>query len=360
MSEKKYQVLGLMSGTSLDGLDIAGCSFEKKNANWNFVVHKTLTLPYPEYWKNELRNAHQLEGFSLVELDKSFGKYMGKQINEFLTGSSVVYNLIASHGHTIYHQPEKRITFQIGDGNAIAAETGINTIFNFRSLDVALGGQGAPLVPIGDKLLFNSYDFCLNLGGFSNISYDYKNQRIAFDPSPANLPINYLMSRLNKTYDKDGETGRTGKIDKNLLNKLNGLSYYKQRAPKSLGREWIENNFIPILDSCNIAIEDKLRTVYEHLAIQISKPMENFQTGKLLITGGGAHNTFLIERLRVHTKHQVIIPSKEIIDFKEAIIFAFLGVLRYRNEVNCLASVTGARKDSSGGSIVMIHSRKGK
>ena len=354
MSEKKYHVLGLMSGTSLDGLDIAGCTFEKKNDNWNFSVNKTLTLPYPEYWKKELSNAHQLEGFSLVELDKSFGKYMGVRINEFLKGSPIIYDLIASHGHTIFHQPKKGISFQIGDGNTIAAETRISTICDFRSLDVALGGQGAPLVPIGDKLLFNDYDFCLNLGGFSNISFNYKGQRIAFDPSPANLPINYLMNSLNKAYDTDGETGRTGQIDKNLLNKLNGLSFYMQKAPKSLGREWIENEFIPILNSSNIAIEDKLRTVYEHLAIQITKPMGNSQTGKLLITGGGTHNKFLIERIRSHTKHQVIIPSKEIIDFKEAIIFAFLGVLRYRNEVNCLASVTGARKDSSGGSIINI------
>ena len=356
MSGKKYQVIGLMSGTSLDGLDIAGCSFEKKNNHWNFAVHKTQTLPYPEFWKEKLINAHNLDGLSLIEIHKSYGKYMGEKINEFLKGSSIDYDLIASHGHTIYHQPKKGITLQIGDGNTIAAETGISTISDFRSLDVALGGQGAPLVPIGDKLLFNAYDFCLNLGGFSNISYDYNSQRIAFDPSPANLPINYLMKGLNKAYDKNGETGRTGKIDKSFLNKLNGLSFYRQKAPKSLGREWVENEFIPVLNSSIITIEDKLRTVYEHLAIQISKPMENFQKGKLLITGGGTHNTFLIERIRSHTKHQVIIPSKETIDFKEAIIFAFLGVLRFRNEVNCLASVTGARKDSSGGSKVIMHS----
>ncbi len=355
MSKKKYQVLGLMSGTSLDGLDIAGCSFEKTDDNWNFDVHKAHTLPYPQFWKKKLSNAHNLDGLSLIEIHKSYGKYLGEKINEFLKGSFVEYDLIASHGHTIYHQPEKNITFQIGDGNAIASETGISTISDFRSLDVALSGQGAPLVPIGDKLLFNNYEFCLNLGGFSNISYDYNTQRIAFDPSPANLPINYLMNSLNKAYDKDGKTGRTGQIDRNLLNKLNGLSFYKQQAPKSLGREWIENEFIPILDSCDIAVEDKLRTVYEHLAIQISKPMENSRTGKLLITGGGAHNKFLIERIKAHTKHQVIIPSKEIIDFKEAIIFAFLGVLRLRNEVNCLASVTGARKDSSSGSMIIMY-----
>ncbi len=354
MSGRKYQVLGLMSGTSLDGLDIAGCSFEKTNNNWNFVVHKAHTLSYPGFWKKKLSNAHKLDGLSLIEIHKSYGKYLGEKINEFLKGSSVEYELIASHGHTIYHQPEKNITFQIGDGNDIAAETGISTISDFRSLDVALGGQGAPLVPIGDKLLFNNYEICLNLGGFSNISYDFKGQRIAFDLSPANLPINYLMNSLDEAYDKDGKTGRTGQINRNLLNTLNGLSFYKQQAPKSLGREWVEKEFIPIIDSYDLEVKDKLRTVYEHLAIQISRPIENSRTGKLLITGGGAHNKFLIERIKAHTKHQVIIPSEEIIDFKEAIIFAFLGVLRLRDEVNCLASVTGAKKDNSGGSMISI------
>lgn len=351
MSEN-YRVIGLMSGTSLDGLDIAACSFEIKEKKWTFSIENALTIPYSENLKEKLSHAHQMSGIELIELHKSYGKYLGQKVNEFLVRFPADYNLIASHGHTVFHQPEKGITFQLGDVNALAAETGITTIADFRSLDVALEGQGAPLVPIGDKLLFSAYEFCLNLGGFSNISYDENSRRIAFDPSPANLAINYLMNSLNKSYDRNGEAGRKGNLNYNLLESLNKLPYYSKKPPKSLGREWIDNAFIPVLKSYDIILKNKLRTVYEHIAIQITRPLEKFPSGKILVTGGGAHNTFLIERLEAHTKHEIIIPSSEIIDFKEALIFAFLGVLRLRNEVNCLASVTGAEKDNSGGLMI--------
>jgi anhydro-N-acetylmuramic acid kinase len=351
---KKYYVIGLMSGTSMDGLDIAACSFKIRDKQWTFSIEKAITVSYPEYWKEKLNRAHKLNGFDLIKLHKLYGRYLGQKVNEFLEIVPADYDLIASHGHTIFHQPEKGITFQLGDGNTLAAETGITTIADFRSLDVALGGQGAPLVPIGDKLLFSEYEFCLNLGGFSNVSYDENGQRIAFDPSPANLAINYLMESLNKTYDKDGETGRTGTLNQNLSDSLNKLNYYSKKPPKSLGREWVGNKFIPVLGHFNISVKDKLRTVYEHLAIQITRPLEKFPPGKILITGGGAHNKFLTERIQSNTKHQIVLPADEIIDYKEALIFAFLGVLRSRNEVNCLASVTGARRDHSGGTLTII------
>jgi anhydro-N-acetylmuramic acid kinase len=353
MSEK-YNVIGLMSGTSLDGLDIAACSFEIRDMQWIFSIEKTLTIPYSGNWKEKLSNAQTLNGLDLIKLHKSYGKYLGQNVNEFLESVPADYDIIASHGHTVFHQPEKRITFQLGDINSIVAETGITTIADFRSLDVALGGQGAPLVPIGDKLLFSEYEFCLNLGGFSNISYDENEQRIAFDPSPANIVLNYLMESLNKSYDKGGETGRTGTLNQNLLDSLNELEYYSKKPPKSLGREWVENEFIPVLNRHDLILTDKLRTVYEHLAIQITAPMEKFPSGKVLVTGGGAHNKFLIERLKANTKHKIVIPTNEIIDFKEAIIFAFLGVLRIRNEVNILASVTGAIRNHSGGTLTIF------
>ncbi len=346
--------IGLMSGTSLDGIDIAACSFEIRDKHWTFTINEALTLPYSDYWKEKLINSSTLNGFDLIELHKSFGKYLGQEVNHFLENIPAEYKLIASHGHTVFHQPEKGITFQMGDGNALAAETGIITISDFRSLDVALGGQGAPLVPVGDKLLFSEYEFCLNLGGFSNISYDENGRRIAFDLSPANMAINHLMNILNKSYDRNGETGRKGSINYNLLNRLNKLAYYTKKPPKSLGREWVEMEFIPELDREDIKLKDKLRTVYEHLAFQISRPLDKLPQGKILVTGGGAHNKFLTERIKANSKHEIIIPSDEIIDFKEAVIFAFLGVLRIRNEINTLASVTGAKKDHSGGIVTIV------
>lgn len=341
-----------MSGTSLDGLDIAACTYKYSSSKWSFSVDRTTTIPYSHDWKHKLIKAQNLNGFSLIDLHKTYGKYLGEKVNEFLEGNSDTIEIIASHGHTIFHEPDKMLTFQLGDGNSIAAETNITTISDFRSLDVALGGQGAPLVPIGDELLFGDYEFCLNLGGFSNISYNLNGKRLAYDPSPANIAVNYLMNSLGKEYDQDGITGRSGKLNEQLLEELNGLKYYQKPPPKSLGREWLEKDFIPILDQYAISIEDKISTIYEHIAWQISQPIQSLKKGKILVTGGGAHNSFLIERLKYNTKHQIITPETQIIDFKEAIIFAFLGVLRLRNEINCLASVTGASRNNIGGAII--------
>ncbi len=348
----KYNALGLVSGTSLDGLDIAYCTFISGRSGWEFRINHANTYPYPDNLKNKLAHAHDLDGFSLMLLHKSYGKYIGQKVNGFIRSQGCKPELISSHGHTVFHQPDKALTFQIGDGNTIAAETGITTVSDFRSLDVALGGEGAPLVPIGDKLLFSEYEFCLNLGGFSNISYETTGGMMAFDPSPVNLAINYLMEFLNKDYDKDGETGRKGDINKKLLNELDQLPYYLQNPPKSLGKEWVDKKFKPILNKYDIVIKDKLRTVYEHIANQVTRTIRGQKPGKLLATGGGANNIFLIERIQANSDHQIIVPDQLIVNFKEALIFAFLGVLRLRNETNCLATVTGAKTNNIGGSIV--------
>lgn len=345
-----YKTIGVMSGTSLDGLDIVLCDYKYKD-KWSFEILKSETIKYTDEWKNRLSNAPVITGYDLSILHKDFGHFIGKSIQDFIKETNFSVDLIASHGHTVFHQPEKKLTLQIGDGHEIAAITNITTITDFRSLDVALGGQGAPLVPIGDKLLFNNYDFYVNLGGFANISFEKKGQRLAYDICPVNIILNYLAKKLNHEFDKNGALGFLGKLDQELLNQLNNLEYYQKEHPKSLGKEWLIDIFIPILENSEISVKDKIRTVYEHIAQQITKAINKKTPSTSLFTGGGVYNKFLVNLIKQKTKSEIIIPDKSIIEFKEAIIFAFLGVLRYNNEINCLSSVTGAQRDSSGGII---------
>ena len=343
------KAIGIMSGTSLDGLDVAAVNFSLQNEKWSFELVEAETISYAEDWINKLQLASSLSGEKLSQLHSEYGNYIGLKTIEFIKRTGFKPELIGSHGHTIFHQPEKGFTLQIGNGAEIAAITKTRTVADFRITDVALGGQGAPLVPIGDQLLFSDYEFCLNLGGFANVSYHQNNQRIAYDICPVNFVLNYFAKKKGLAYDKNGELGKQGKIHSELLKELNGLRFYSQNPPKSLGREWIEKEFYPILNSFPISDLDKLRTIYEHISIQISKITS--EKGKMLITGGGAFNTFLKDRIKQHSTLEPVIPDAEIINFKEALIFAFLGVLRINNKINCLSSVTGASKDSSCGVI---------
>jgi anhydro-N-acetylmuramic acid kinase len=347
---KTYSVVGLMSGTSLDGLDLALSSFWQINGIWHYEIKNAVTVKYPNEWVRQLSSAHYLIKSGLENLHKEFGKFLSLEVNRFLSKTEKP-DLIASHGHTIIHEPEKGITFQLGDGHIIAKETGIPVVWDFRSGDVSLGGQGAPLVPVGDKLLFGEYEFCLNLGGFSNVSYDKNGTRIAFDICPVNFVLNKIASELGFDYDKNGEIAATGHINEALLEKLNGLSFYQKFPPKSLGREWVEQEFYPVLANSNIPLNDKLRTVCEHISLQLSAALEIYPKEKILVTGGGAYNEFLIELFRKKTRHQIVIPGSKLVNFKEAMVFAFLGLLRSLNIINCYASVTGASSDSCAGVI---------
>ncbi|SHJ71968.1 anhydro-N-acetylmuramic acid kinase [Tangfeifania diversioriginum] len=348
-SGSKYKVIGVMSGTSLDGLDLAAVEFYYNDGKWNFQITAAETVAYGHDWENRLRGSTELSGEKLILLHADYGRFLGKEIKWFMNATGFIPEIIASHGHTVFHQPEKYFTFQVGNGADIAAETGITTVADFRTGDVALGGQGAPLVPVGDRLLFSEYETCLNLGGFANISFEQNGKRIAFDICPANFILNDLVRKLGKPYDENGELGRQGTIDNQLLEKLNQLEFYAQNPPKSLGKEWMDSYFSPVTEESNLSVQDKLRTAYEHIAIQIAKATP--ATGKVLVTGGGAFNTFLIEQLKTHSSAEIIIPEKQIIDYKEALVFAFLGLLRHLGEVNCYASVTGASRDSSSGVI---------
>jgi anhydro-N-acetylmuramic acid kinase len=343
------KVIGTMSGTSLDGLDICIVQFIKEKDNWQYKILNAESETYPEEIKNKLTSAQLMDALSYARFNTDYGIYLGERIKNFIAKHSIKPDLISSHGHTIFHQPEIRFTAQIGSGACIAAETGIDTVCDFRTTDVALYGQGAPLVPIGDRYLFSDYDYCLNLGGFSNISFEENNQRIAYDICPVNYVLNHYMRTVGKDFDKDGETAGKGNINIELLRALNSLSFYSKVGPKSLSRENVEKEFIPLIDSYTLSIEDKLSTFCEHIANQIGK---NIKSGKVLVTGGGVFNKFLIERMQENTPHcEYYIPDIQTINFKEAIVFAFLGALCYHNIVNCLSSVTGAKSDSVSGAL---------
>ena len=342
----KYRVLGVMSGTSLDGIDLAICTFTKKE-NWEFKIEKQATIKYSDYWKNRLENLHTKNKKIITTTDVEYGAFLGKKIIPFLDNEKV--DFIASHGHTIFHQPENKYTLQIGDGKTIAKTTGITTINDFRILDVSLGGQGAPLVPIGDLHLFPNYKYCINLGGFANISIKKESEITAFDICPVNIVLNQVCKELNIDYDNNGDIAKKGKLVPKLIQQLNQLSFYEKIPPKSLGREWVEKQIIPLI--INQKTEDTLHTFCEHIAIQIGKQLKG---NTALFTGGGVFNQYLMTRIQHYSTSEITIPNQEIIEYKEALIFAFLGVLRIRNEVNCLQSVTGAERDNCGGVIHQI------
>ncbi|MDQ0593286.1 anhydro-N-acetylmuramic acid kinase [Chryseobacterium ginsenosidimutans] len=344
-----FHAIGLMSGTSLDGLDICFAKFEKQDY-WNFKILKAETIPYPKVWEEQLRNSINLSSVELLELNSEYGFYLGKSVKNFIEKYQLNnVDLVASHGHTVFHQPEKKFTFQIGDGRSIKIETELPVIYDFRSQDVLMGGNGAPLVPIGDELLFSQYNACLNLGGFSNISIKFNNKRIAFDIAPVNIILNKLVQQFNKNFDENGDLARKGKINEELLSKLNSLNFYQQSHPKSLGIEWCNNNVFPLFE--NIETIDVLATFTEHAAHQISKIFNENQLKNVLFTGGGTYNQYLIEKIKAKTSTEIIIPEKKIIEYKEALIFAFMGVLRFNNEINVLSSATGSSHDHSSGII---------
>jgi anhydro-N-acetylmuramic acid kinase len=346
-----YKVVGLMSGTSLDGVDIAHCSFRLKSGRWIYTIEEAETISYSMEWKNRLSDLENQSAIEYVKTDAEYGHYLGRITKAFLQKNKLKPDFIASHGHTIFHSPANHFTSQIGNGSAIAAEIGIPIVCDFRSADIGLGGQGAPLVPIGDRLLFNKYDYCLNLGGFANISFEQFGDRIAFDICPVNIVLNYLASLVKKDYDENGKIARTGLVDMSLLAALNKLEYYKRPPPKSLGKEWVIAEVHPILHQFNIHVNDMLRTFVEHISIQVTDVIRTTKPARVLITGGGSFNRFLIERIRENSLQRLILPDSLIINYKEALIFAFLGVLRWRSEINCLKSTTGARSDNVGGAI---------
>lgn len=345
----KLPILGIMSGTSLDGLDLALCDFWIENDIYNYSVIKTETIEYDDNRKNQLENVYGFSALDFCRFDVEYGNFIGEKVNAFLENIETKPAFIASHGHTIFHNPENGFTKQIGSGAAIAALTNIPTICDFRSLDVALGGQGAPLVPIGDELLFSDYDACLNLGGIANISYRYNNKRIAYDIGFCNIPLNTITNLIELKFDKDGEIARSGEIIIELLEKLNQMEYFSLKGPKSLGYEYFITEFFPLMREYLFSVDDLLCTVTHHIAVQIAKHCEGKKS--ILATGGGSKNKFLIDLIAAKTTAKLIIPDTQLMDFKEAIIFGFLGFLRVNQQNNALKEVTGATRNSCGGAV---------
>lgn len=351
-----YRVIGLMSGTSLDGLDIAYCKFSKTDHSWSYQIELTDCIEYDKDFKIRLKESIELPEQELKKLDLSLGRWMGTQLKDFIDSHHLSVDLIASHGHTVHHKPEQGITIQIGDGAQIAEQTGIKTIADFRSLDVRLGGQGAPLVPLGDLLLFGEYDYCLNLGGISNISFDQGGVRKAYDVSIANMLLNYLSQKIGMEYDHKGQVAEKGSLDVSLLNQLNELDFYRQNGPKSIGYEWFVSDVKPLFENSVLPIEDQLHTACMHIAFQLVKTIKeqpSKEHSKLLVTGGGAYNDYLIGLVRkgLGDSTTLILPENKLISYKEALIFAFMGLLKDLGENNCLSSVTGASRDCSSGVV---------
>ena len=341
-------VLGLMSGTSLDGLDLCCVSFADNHND--FCILAAQTVSYSGIWKSKLENAFYGTTTEVNTLDKEYGVFLGEHIDDFMNKHSLPpIDLIASHGHTVFHQPNLGITKQIGSGEEIAKHTGIQVVYDFRTQDVVLGGQGAPLVPIGDKILFNDYDACLNLGGFANVSFDMQNSRIAYDIGACNLILNHFAQKLGYEYDDQGFIAQMGACDESLLNELNNIDYYGFNPPKSLSREFAQSQLIPLLSNYDEKIV--LHTYTKHLGFQIGVSLTKSKATKCLVTGGGTYNRFLIDQIQQHTSCFLEIPDNTIVNYKEALVFALLGLLRKENQINVLSSVTGAKHDHSSGRI---------
>lgn len=353
---KTYKVLGLMSGTSLDGLDLAYCHLWYSEGLWKFSIEATDEVGYDQEMRDYLKNAIYLSDADHTQLHKDYGVWLGTQSKKFIQEQGLEVDFIASHGHTSHHRPEEGFTFQLGDGQLLANTSDKQVVCDFRTKDVSLGGQGAPLVPIGDRLLFHDYDFCLNLGGISNMSFEKDGKRVAYDIGLANMPLNYITQKIGLAYDENGKLARTGELDAELLKSLNELEYYKLPYPKSTGYEWFMEKIVPMIEASNSSEIDLLHTFIHHNCEQIAKEVYLHASGKpqkLFVTGGGALNQFFTDTLqeKLGPKVKVVIPSKTIIAFKEALVFALMGVLKLEDKINILSSVTGSASDSSSGEI---------
>lgn len=349
-NEYKY-VIGLMSGTSLDGLDLVYVKFNESNYK-DFKIIYSETKSYSQNWKVRLQTAIDKSNKELATLDIDYGMLLGEMTNEFMKENKIdSVDFIASHGHTVFHQPDKGITLQVGDGQTLANVTHLKVICDFRTQDVALKGQGAPLVPIGDELLFSEYDYCLNLGGFANVSFKGNDKRVAFDICPVNIVLNHYTKKIGLEYDENGIIASEGNLNEELLKQLNDLDFYHKNPPKSLGLEWVQKYVFPLINNLETQVSSILKTFVIHSAQQIGKVLNGSKS--VLVTGGGTYNSYLIQQIEKYSETKIIQSDANIIEFKEALIFALLGLLKDRNEINCLSSVTGAIKDHSSGKSFM-------
>jgi len=353
-----YRVIGLMSGSSLDGIDIVFAEFNETGGQWLYRVLAAGCEPYSNEWKSKLLKAKDLKAADYLALDTQYGRLTGQLVNKFILEHQLEHqvHLVVSHGHTVFHEPAKHLSAQLGDGASIAAITGLTVVSNLRSMDVALGGQGAPIVPMGERLLFPAYSRFLNIGGIANISFHTSGLCHAYDICPANRILNMLAAETGKEMDEGGAIARTGSVLTPLLEELNRLEYYSQKYPKSLDNRYGTDIIYPIIQQNTATIKDALRTYTEHIALQVASAVAQHETAvsPILITGGGAFNSFLIERIQAALAPlgiEGLVPEKETVQYKEAIIMGLLGILRWRESATVLTSGTGASRSSSGGAM---------
>ena len=339
-----------MSGTSLDGIDIVCVNFIL-GEKWDFSITAAQTFQYSTLWQKKLSKLYFESKEVIFKENKLYTAYLSEIILKFISINNLnEIDAICSHGHTLFHKPEEGYTFQLGNEKKLAELTGYKVVCDFRTQDVDLGGQGAPLVPVGDVLLFDEYDAYLNLGGFANVTKTEDDNLIAYDICAVNTVLNFLAQKNNLKYDKGGSLAKKGNLIVPLLEKFQAIDFYFKDPPKSLGIEWVKSEIYPLIEKFkDKKTEDLLNTFTKHISLKIG---ENFKKDqKVLVTGGGAKNNYLMKLIKENTLSTLIIPSEELIDFKEALIFGLLGVLRLRGEINCFASVTGCSNDHSTGII---------
>lgn len=349
--KRTWDAVGVMSGSSLDGLDLAWCSFHHGESGWSFNIREACTVPYAPAFRQRLLQAMEGSALEAARLHRDLGIRIGEACRELLNGASV--DLIASHGHTLFHKPEEGLTTQLGCGAQIAAISGLRTVCDFRSKDVALGGQGAPLVPLGERLLFPTHRAFLNLGGICNIGLHGVDGILGYDVCIGNQALDFLAQEAGLAYDTGGAMAQSGHLNADLRQALDALPFHHQPPPRSLGREWFDAAVKPLIADARIPLADRMRSTVEHIAGQLAHALKPAD-GPVLVTGGGAHNTFLVERLQALAKVPAEVPEPRLVDFKEALVFALLGVLRMRGEATALATVTGAKRDSVGGAVYSV------
>ncbi len=349
-SSGPMRVIGVMSGSSLDGIDLACCRLEENAGRWRFAFDGTRTVPYASDLRQRLLRATRASALELARLHRDVGRAIGDAVADMLPSHPA--ELVCSHGHTIFHQPGEQLTVQIGCGAAIAVRSGLPTVCDLRTKDVALGGQGAPLVPLGERLLFPEYRAFLNLGGISNISI-HAERSVGYDVGACNQVLDHLATEVGQPYDQDGRIALAGQVHPTLLAKLDALPFHALPPPRSLGREWFETEVRPLIDDKGIPLPDRMRTVVEHIARMVAQELDRNGARHVLVTGGGAHNTLLVDRLRGLSSSRIEVPDRELVDQKEALIFALLGLLRWQRRTNSLCSVTGAVRDSIGGAVYL-------
>ncbi len=356
----KLHSIGIMSGSSLDGLDIAHCviklnpqakSPQDFRREMRFEIPEAKEVKFSTILQNALKSAPQLSISELAELDSRFGLWIGQQIVEHFDLTDIQF--IASHGHTVLHNPARAYSLQIGSGAQIAAATQRPVICDFRNTDIALGGQGAPLAPMVEYYLFPQYSHFVNLGGIANLGIIQDDHIRGFDICVCNQALNHLAGHIGQDYDDRGKMAAQGRSIPSLLGQLNGLPYLKLPAPKSMSNEDVQNTILPILDNNGADTRDKLHTVTQHISYQIAQQLLGIHPTKILITGGGAYNDFLVHSIEQRLGHKIPRASDQVIRYKETLLMSLLGTLRWLKINNIAKSVTGAQRDSCSGAVYL-------